>query len=229
MTPQVISTWHWFSGLFFFPSLCALPSFFSLTFLFFVLSHFLPSPSHPESSMHEGNTEEENIGYVVFKRNIYGSARKRVRGVALLHPPPPLSTAEPVFVNLLRSPGIDSLPAGPARQIGLSYRLASLHRLAALIPRNRFLGSLNVSKYGLRLLDRYLKTTRTVFPTNSDIYFVHSCLHTHLYMNVLFDPVGRPAWVDMQMATRLRIPHTFVLHTYTKPTKCHFCNKVSSR
>ena len=47
-------------------------------------------------------------------------------------------------------------------------------------------------------------------------------------MNVLFDPVGRPAWVDMQMATRLRIPHTFVLHTYTKPTKCHFCNKVSS-
>jgi hypothetical protein len=39
--------------------------------------------------------------------------------------------------------------------------------------------------------------------------------------------VGRPAWVDMQMATRLRIPHTFVLHTYTKPTKCHFCNKVT--
>jgi len=37
---------------------------------------------------------------------------------------------------------------------------------------------------------------------------------------------GRPAWVDLQMANRLRIPHTFVLHTYTKPTKCHFCNKV---
>jgi len=37
---------------------------------------------------------------------------------------------------------------------------------------------------------------------------------------------GRPAWVDMKMATRLKIPHTFVLHTYTKPTKCHFCNKV---
>ena len=28
------------------------------------------------------------------------------------------------------------------------------------------------------------------------------------------------------MATRLKIPHTFVLHTYTKPTKCHFCNKL---
>jgi len=37
---------------------------------------------------------------------------------------------------------------------------------------------------------------------------------------------GRPAWVDMQMANRLKIPHTFVLHTYTKPTKCQFCNKV---
>jgi len=39
-------------------------------------------------------------------------------------------------------------------------------------------------------------------------------------------PSGRPAWVDQQMATRVKIPHTFVLHTYTKPTKCTFCNKV---
>jgi len=39
-------------------------------------------------------------------------------------------------------------------------------------------------------------------------------------------PSGRPAWVDMQMASRVKIPHTFVLHTYTKPTKCTFCNKV---
>ncbi|CAB4057499.1 PKD [Lepeophtheirus salmonis] len=28
------------------------------------------------------------------------------------------------------------------------------------------------------------------------------------------------------MATRLKIPHTFFIHTYTKPTKCHFCNKM---
>jgi hypothetical protein len=31
----------------------------------------------------------------------------------------------------------------------LSYRLARLHRLAESIPRNRFLGSINVYKYGL--------------------------------------------------------------------------------
>ena len=37
---------------------------------------------------------------------------------------------------------------------------------------------------------------------------------------------GRPHWVDVQMAHRLKIPHTFVIHTYTKPTKCHFCNKM---
>jgi hypothetical protein len=33
--------------------------------------------------------------------------------------------------------------------IGLSYRPARLHRLAEFIPWNRFLGSINVQKYGL--------------------------------------------------------------------------------
>jgi hypothetical protein len=33
--------------------------------------------------------------------------------------------------------------------IGLSYRPARLHRLAELMPWNRFLGSINVYKYGL--------------------------------------------------------------------------------
>jgi hypothetical protein len=32
---------------------------------------------------------------------------------------------EPVFVNLLRSPGIDSQPDGPVRQPDLSYRPAT--------------------------------------------------------------------------------------------------------
>jgi hypothetical protein len=42
--------------------------------------------------------------------------------------------------------------AGPVRQpyfSYLSYRPARLHRLAESIPLNRFLGSLNVYKYGL--------------------------------------------------------------------------------
>jgi hypothetical protein len=41
------------------------------------------------------------------------------------------------------SPGIDSQPGGPVRQSYLTYRSASLLRLAKSIPWNRFLGSLN--------------------------------------------------------------------------------------
>jgi hypothetical protein len=56
---------------------------------------------------------------------------------------------EPVFVDLLRRPGIDSQPGGPVRQPYFSYRPARLHRLTTSIPRNRFLDSINVYKYGL--------------------------------------------------------------------------------
>jgi hypothetical protein len=57
---------------------------------------------------------------------------------------------EPVFLYLLRSPGIDSQPGGPVRKPYLSYWPARLHGLAKSIPRNRFLGSINFCKYGLR-------------------------------------------------------------------------------
>ena len=32
--------------------------------------------------------------------------------------------------------------------------------------------------------------------------------------------------MDLHQANRLKIPHTFVVHTYTKPTKCHYCSKI---
>jgi hypothetical protein len=41
---------------------------------------------------------------------------------------------QPEFVNLLRSPGIDSQPGGPVRQPYLTYRPAQLHSLAESIP-----------------------------------------------------------------------------------------------
>jgi hypothetical protein len=56
---------------------------------------------------------------------------------------------ELVFVDLLWSPRIDSQAGVPVRQPYLSYRPDKLHRLAKSIPRNRFLGSINVYKYGL--------------------------------------------------------------------------------
>jgi hypothetical protein len=39
--------------------------------------------------------------------------------------------------------------------IGLSYRSARLHKLAELIPLNRFLGSLQVKKYRLTTESRF--------------------------------------------------------------------------
>jgi hypothetical protein len=42
---------------------------------------------------------------------------------------------EPLFVNPLKSPGIDSQPGGPVRQPFLTYRPDRLHRLAESIPR----------------------------------------------------------------------------------------------
>jgi hypothetical protein len=59
------------------------------------------------------------------------------------------SRTEPVFVNLSRSLGIYSRPGGPVRQPSLTYPPARLSRLAKLMPWNRFLGALNVNKYGL--------------------------------------------------------------------------------
>jgi hypothetical protein len=53
------------------------------------------------------------------------------------------------YVNLLRSPGIDSQPGEPIRQPYLKYRPARPHRLAESIPLNRFLCVLKVYKYGL--------------------------------------------------------------------------------
>ncbi len=59
------------------------------------------------------------------------------------NPPYPRSTdhAESVFVDLLRSPGMDSQPGRPVRQPYLKYQPARLHRLAESIPCNRFLCS----------------------------------------------------------------------------------------
>jgi hypothetical protein len=53
---------------------------------------------------------------------------------------------EPVSVDLLKSPGIDSQPGVPVRQTFLSYRGPPGY----IGCRNRFLGSINVYKYGLR-------------------------------------------------------------------------------
>ncbi|XP_012259281.2 serine/threonine-protein kinase D3 isoform X2 [Athalia rosae] len=37
---------------------------------------------------------------------------------------------------------------------------------------------------------------------------------------------GRPVWVERELASRIKIPHTFVVHTYTRPTVCGLCKKL---
>ncbi|KAJ8934446.1 hypothetical protein NQ314_013320, partial [Rhamnusium bicolor] len=37
---------------------------------------------------------------------------------------------------------------------------------------------------------------------------------------------GRPVWVEKELSSRVRIPHTFVLHSYTRPTVCQHCKKL---
>lgn len=37
---------------------------------------------------------------------------------------------------------------------------------------------------------------------------------------------GRPIWIEREMASRVKIPHTFVIHTYTRPTVCSYCKKL---
>lgn len=37
---------------------------------------------------------------------------------------------------------------------------------------------------------------------------------------------GRPTWIEKEMSTRIRIPHTFQLHSYTRPTICTYCKKM---
>ncbi len=69
---------------------------------------------------------------VIFFRLVSGGI-----GNPLISPPPPQRKnpfLEPVFVNLLRSPGIDSQSSGPERQPYWSYRPARLHRRAESIP-----------------------------------------------------------------------------------------------
>ena len=46
-----------------------------------------------------------------------------------------------------KEPGLNSQPGVSVRQPYLLYRLARLHRLVELIPRNRFLGKLDRSKW----------------------------------------------------------------------------------
>ncbi|XP_052276453.1 serine/threonine-protein kinase D1-like isoform X2 [Dreissena polymorpha] len=37
---------------------------------------------------------------------------------------------------------------------------------------------------------------------------------------------GRPLWLEREFASRIKVPHTFVVHNYTRPTICQWCRKL---
>ena len=37
---------------------------------------------------------------------------------------------------------------------------------------------------------------------------------------------GRAPEAELMFANQMKIPHTFVIHTYTQPTNCQFCKKM---
>ncbi|CEF63322.1 Serine/threonine-protein kinase D [Strongyloides ratti] len=37
---------------------------------------------------------------------------------------------------------------------------------------------------------------------------------------------GRPLWMEVAEANRIKVPHTFQVHTYKKLTVCHYCKKL---
>lgn len=37
---------------------------------------------------------------------------------------------------------------------------------------------------------------------------------------------GRPLWIDRTLKSRPQVPHTFFVHSFKKPTVCHYCKKL---
>ncbi|CAL1529671.1 unnamed protein product [Lymnaea stagnalis] len=37
---------------------------------------------------------------------------------------------------------------------------------------------------------------------------------------------GRPIWLEREYASRIKVPHTFVVHNYKRPTQCQYCKKL---
>uniref|UniRef100_H2T7E5 Serine/threonine-protein kinase n=1 Tax=Takifugu rubripes TaxID=31033 RepID=H2T7E5_TAKRU len=38
--------------------------------------------------------------------------------------------------------------------------------------------------------------------------------------------LGRPIWMEKMVLGRVKVPHTFAIHTYTRPTICQYCKRL---
>ncbi|BFZ07231.1 hypothetical protein BsWGS_10272 [Bradybaena similaris] len=92
--------------------------------------------------------------------------------------------------------------------------------------------------------DRYRRHSSSsvsfTLPTKSDATSLQSCDNT--VQNLLSVPsqptppspgggrskswTGRPIWLEREYASRIKVPHTFVVHNYKKPTQCQWCKRL---
>ncbi len=107
----------------------------------------------------------------------------------------------PAYVAWARicKPNKESRNRFPVRQPYLSYRTAMLHMLAESTPRNRFLGSINVYKYG-----PWLAGTTTLFYYSTILLFFYSIFIYIIYLH--WFPIPRPSRIYLDSVTRLIRP-----------------------
>ncbi len=131
--------------------------------------------------------------------------------------------SEPEFVNILRSPVIDSQPGGPVRHPYLTFRPDRLFRLVEFIPWNRFLGSINVYKYGLWIQNFIPTSVYTGYPAvgrSSN----HRVGHLHLLGSrwveaqhrngVGFDSSCCPLWWQIHGYVEKTVPYRYSMYEY---------------
>ncbi|XP_066994913.1 serine/threonine-protein kinase D3 [Anabrus simplex] len=92
----------------------------------------------------------------------------------------------------------------------------------------------NCSTHNKRRPSSALQVPRSPSDTGSTSSLASASEETSLVLPTIVVPKqsrspslgGRPQWIEKEMAARIKIPHTFVLHSYTRPTVCHFCRKL---
>lgn len=78
-------------------------------------------------------------------------------------------------------------------------------------------------------------TTLAPSASPSLLYFFHSLPPSHLFLQQrchqeagkrILSWSGRPIWMEKMVLGRVKVPHTFAIHTYTRPTICQYCKRL---
>lgn len=81
-----------------------------------------------------------------------------------------------------------------------------------------------------------MRTNSTFFPCEQNfLFFLPSLYFASLQQKDMFSGrgrsnsqsyIGRPIELDKILLSKVKVPHTFVIHSYTRPTVCQHCKKL---